>query len=902
VRDHVKTALVRHFLDELGRRDEAVILEGRCYEQESIPYKALDSLLDALGRHLKHLPVSDVQALLPRDVGSLTRVFPALRQAEAVATAPQRVVESVDPQESRRRAFAALRELLARLGDRRLLVLFLDDLQWGDVDSALVLAELLRPPDPPVLLLLATYRGEGEATSSFLRTLGAGVDLARIRRDLPIEPLERQEAEDLARELLEPGHPAAEAITEKIACESAGSPFFIHELVRSIRTQTGPSGSERIALDRVLLDRVDRLPEPARHLLEVVAVAGHPIDRWHARRAAGVEGDDCSAIELLRAGRLIRGSGSEPGDQIETYHDRIREAVAGSLTPRARESCHLRIAETLEAVGGADPEFLAEHFRAAGDRRRALSYCVLAAQRAAQALAFDAAARHYKEALELGPPEDDQARRLRARLGDALANAGRGVEAAGNYLTTAGAEGTGPDEALELRQKAAKHLLMSGNIDEGLEVLHAVLGDIGVRSPRTTWGAIGLLLLSRLRVRLRGIRFRERDAARIAPEELRRIDACLSAAEGLGVVDYARGAYFSALSFLDALRVGEPHRAACALGLEAAHNSSERGLPVSRRTGRLIRAAEVIAERLGDPYLLGKLKLYQGIAAYMEGRWLAAYEVLCEAEETLRDRCVGATWDLDAARTFLLWSLTYPGRVAELRFRHGELLSGAKDRGDLYAMMNLGTYIMAVVGVGADQPEAARQEMLRATRQWSQKGFHVQHHNALLARGLLDLYEGQGREAWAYLSAHEPAYRSSLLWYVQHARVDATQLRGRCALGAAAGSSDPAPYLRAASKDARRLERERAPWANALAPLIRAGIAARRGDRASAAVCLAAAIRRLDAVDMEIFAHAARRRLGAILGGDQGRDLITESNSWMAGQGIINPDRIVATFAPGFPD
>src|SRR5262249_46294568 len=84
------------FLPSLAQRGEAVILAGKCHVRESVPYKALDSLVDALSRYLRRLSPLEAQALLPREIHLLTRVFPVLGRVQAVAAAPGRAAASED--------------------------------------------------------------------------------------------------------------------------------------------------------------------------------------------------------------------------------------------------------------------------------------------------------------------------------------------------------------------------------------------------------------------------------------------------------------------------------------------------------------------------------------------------------------------------------------------------------------------------------------------------------------------------------------------------------------------------------------------------------------------------------------------------------------------------------------
>jgi hypothetical protein len=890
-----KTALVQSFLDGLCERGEAVVLTGRCYEQESVPYKALDSLVDGLDRYLDSLARAEVEALLPRDLAALARVFPVLADLRP-AGGTRRVAEMGEPQEVRRRGLAALRELLARLGDRRPLVLAIDDLQWGDVDSAAVLADLLRPPDPPVLLLVACYRREDAETSPCLRALrealppGAGPAC----RELAVEPLGPEQRRELARSLL--GNTEEAALqAEAVAEQSGGYPFFVYELVQYLRAGRPLDGTTPdLTLSGVLWARVGQLSQGARRLLEVVAVAGRPLAQDRACAAAGLGGEEQTALAALRAARLIRGVGPTDREQVETYHDRVRETVLARLDAAMLRGHHRRLAELLEVSTDADPEALAVHWDGAGEPVRAGGHYARAADQAAAALAFERAAKLYRRALELTPAEAARAGGLRARLGDALANAGRGAEAAGAYLEAA----ADAAEALrlELQRRAALQLLCCGHVDGGLDVLRSVLSAVGLRMPATPWRALWHLVWERLRLRLRGLRFTQRPAGDIAASKMQRLDACATAAAGLSLVETIQGAFFQARSLRLALRCGEPGHVVSALAMEAAHESVSGGRGLGRAE-HLLRLADEMARQSGDPYSRALVDMAGGITAALAGRWRQGAE-LCERAETIfRESCRGVMWELGTAYRFGLWPRMFMGQAAAIERRLPTLRREAYDRDDLYTVTNLTLVIGTFARMAADEPGRARGELDEVMARWSRSGFHVQHMNRLYDEVQLDLYEGDSAGAWRRLQEGWGFIERSYLLLIQQVRIFLSDLRARTALAAAA-AADPEPYLRLASREARRLRRQRTAWATALAHFIEAGVVHRRGDTAAAAALYAVAAGLLRGVDMSGYAAAADRRQGELLGGEEGKALVVRANALMAAEGVRNIPRMTALLAP----
>ena len=112
-------------------------------------------------------------------------------------------------------------------------------------------------------------------------------------------------------------------------------------------------------------------------------------------------------------------------------------------------------------------------------------------------------------------------------------------------------------------------------------------------------------------------------------------------------------------------------------------------------------------------------------------------------------------------------------------------------------------------------------------------------------------------------------------------------------------SSADARLIRAATRSARRLRREKAEWAAALADLLDAGASTLRGDTARAIDRLKRSEALFDHADMALHAAAARRRRGELIGGAEGEQLIEAADAWMRQQHIASPERMVAMLAPG---
>jgi tetratricopeptide (TPR) repeat protein len=882
---------VRTFLDQLKeQKHKTIVLQGRCYERESVPYKALDGVVDSLSKQLASMRQGRAQAFMPRNSLALARVFPVMLQVDAIFNARAARPETIDMFTLRRQAFGALRELLGHIANRQPLVIYIDDLQWADDDSTFLLEDLLRPPDAPKVLLVASFRTEDVESKLFLKQLlqRTGTDTCR---ELFVGPLPAGEARELTRSLFASVGVSSDPFIESIVHEAGGSPFLLEQLTHygMMNERAATAG---ITLSTMLDERIKQLPSGSRQFLDTLAVARRPVNQDVAVSAAGLQGDALRILSTLRTAQFVRSGGTSYG--VELYHDRIGETLASSLADEERRQIHRRLAQALEARGLDDPEALYEDYLGAGEEDRAAVHAEAAARKAASALAFDRAALYYRRAIDLQPGAANIVD-LKISLGDALANAGRPAEAAREFLDAAKA--TKSQRSLELQQRAGAQLLTGGHIEEGLEVFRVVLETAGFKLANGPKRALLSLVLRRLWIRMRGLEFTEREASSIPESDLFRIDICWSVAAGLGMVDLIRGADFQSRHLLLSLRAGEIYRISRAMAFEVAQIAS-RGGPARERVNQVMERTQGLAERAAHPHATGLAVWARGMSAYLVGRWKESVELCERAVEVLRDQCTGVTWELTIAHRFMLSSLMFLGEMVEVSRRVPQLLSAALEQGNLFAATDLRTR-MNPIWLAADDPDRARDEVIAALTTWPRKGFHLQHYSSLVALAQIELYTGDYEVAWKHIEGQIKPLEKSMLLRIQGLRIEAMYLRARLALASAIGS-ERERRLRIAGSLAKNIDRENMPWSNPLANLIYAALAERRGDDSQAAALVSQAIEGFEASDMKLYAATARRRLGEILGGDGGKELIDQADDWMGKQEIKNPVAVANLMAPGF--
>ncbi len=794
----------------------------------------------------------------------------------------------------RERAYAAFKGLLVGLGARRPVVLHIDDLQWADADSATLLAELVSPP-APACLVLASYRGAEGGAAPVVRGLLQRLRSCGVRVwELTIEPLAAAEAERLARVLLGAG--PASACAGVVARESGGVPLFVHELVYEVLASGGRWPGR---LEDLIAARVRRLPEGARDVLELLAVAARPLAHGLVLGLPGGAALGRAALQTLTAERLVRVGRSERGELVEVFHDRVRETVLASLPATRERACHRRLAEAVEARPGealGEPEILAHHLVAAGDAERARQHMIMAAAQASASLAFARAAELSLAAVRLCPLADvDGRRRLRIDAAQALIHAGNDLEAAACFLEAAEEVGTVP--ALYLRQRAAEALLACGATQRGEALLQTVVRALGSPLPQTRMAMLARVGLATLWLRRHGLEFTARREEEVPEEQLLRLDTLASAQLVVTSLDPATARMLGLEHLRLCLETGEPQRVVDAVAGHAA-SLSHAGGRKAVEVGRLLDQARGIAGRHGVKDLR-HVAMSAGLAAFNVGAWRSAQRHFEAAMPTDDTPCSPGGAVMDACCG--MWALGcsfYLGDLKGLVVRRDRYVELVRATGDRMSEGRIGVSMQVFAALAVDDPQTAAQELTATLQRWPRGGLVNERAHAFLAERAIDAYAGDGARAWARCADRWPQFSRSHLYQGQYGRVVGEFWRGGCALLAASELvGRAAERLRVIAVEAEeRILGQRMGWADALAQVLRAGIEQQRGDGRRAQVALGLAVVGFERSEMRLWAAAARWQASRLAGDALAQ---AEHELRMRACGVLQPARMAAALVPG---
>ncbi|HYE91289.1 MAG TPA: sigma 54-interacting transcriptional regulator [Terriglobales bacterium] len=383
----------------------------------SVPYGVAAQLLRQVAAIPERASATEAVARLHAVAGDLAGEVPFVVHALGVDDAGGET-DQLAPEALRARTATALVRILVQASARQPLLLVVEDLQWIDRSSEVVLERVAGHVRSERLLLIATARPGG---------VRPWLDTGGVTR-LSLAPLGDAESRVLAAAV---APSLGEAAARAIAARAEGHPLFVEELALAAQ-EAGADAAVAVpdTIASVLSARLHRLDAGSRSLLARAALLGREFTGALLEPLA--EAPSAPLLEeLVRRDFLVAIPGSRP-PVYRFRHALIQEVAEAALPAGERQACHLAAARALEASLDTDPAGvaadLAHHYARSGDSDAAIRHLEALAQRALRRFANAEAIIALELALShAGRVADGERRRLglALALADSLSVVGR---------------------------------------------------------------------------------------------------------------------------------------------------------------------------------------------------------------------------------------------------------------------------------------------------------------------------------------------------------------------------------------------------------------------------------------------------------------------------------------------
>ena len=414
----------------------ATVLRGRCHESDGTP--PFWPWVQVIRAAIVDKEPAELLAEMGSGAGDIAQIVPEVRDKLPGLPSPP----ALEPEQTRFRLFDSITSFLKQRSLRAPLFIALDDLQWADKASLLLLQFIGHELAGTRITIVSTYRDADVSRQHPLTEVLSSLRRERLFDRISLGGLGLPEVMDLLAAFAQADlPPEGRLLAENLHRATDGNPFFIEEVLRhlletgSLHHREGRWGTDLGDLEfgvgfahgvRELIEqRLSRLSESCNHVLTDAAIIGQDFDMVLLERVS-----DHSAEAVLEAvdEAVHAGIVEESTGDLGAYRFArrvIRDTLYESLSATRRLRGHRKVAEALDDIyAGAPADHagqLSYHWnlatKAGADAATAARYCQLAAEQARDRMAYEEAIRHYERTIEAQKGLSDVGSRCDVLLG-----------------------------------------------------------------------------------------------------------------------------------------------------------------------------------------------------------------------------------------------------------------------------------------------------------------------------------------------------------------------------------------------------------------------------------------------------------------------------------------------------
>ncbi|MEM3640937.1 MAG: AAA family ATPase, partial [Candidatus Bathyarchaeia archaeon] len=429
-----KTRLSRE-LGAYARLRGMQVLYGRCpalFRMDGVPPYVIWK--EVIKDYLEFCTPEQLYRVIGFYPSEVSKLVPELKQK--LGAVPQSL--PIGPEQERDRLFEAVSQFITNISKETPLLVILDDLQWTDHSSLLLMHYLARGVYREPVLLLGDYRDTDIDDRHPLSAVLTELNRERLLQSVQLRRISLNDVSEMIKRILEQDDIPRE-FCELVYEKTRGNPFFVEEVIKSLKEEEviyreGDKWKVKEiskiefpeTVKGVIKARISRLDDECQNVLTLASFVGKDFTFEALCGITGFEEDKLLEImeKMLKTGlikeRVIRG------EDMYCFADIIvRDVVHEEVSRLRHKRLHSIVGSTLEKVYDKKIDEhlgeLAYHFLEGGEKDKALDYFLKAGEKAQGVYAHDEAFSYLHHALELLEEKEgnlEQKARILERLGD----------------------------------------------------------------------------------------------------------------------------------------------------------------------------------------------------------------------------------------------------------------------------------------------------------------------------------------------------------------------------------------------------------------------------------------------------------------------------------------------------